>query len=59
MLSNFFKITASANELAQTFKEDKINKQSTDEEVFAKYELVGKDVGTVVRSILNFDQASL
>ena len=59
MLSNFFKITASANDLAQTFKESKITEESTQEDVFNKWELLGKDIGSVVRAIINFDQTTL
>ena len=59
MLANFFKITASANDLAQTFKENAVTQDTTPEEIFGKNELVGKDIGTVIRAVINFDQTKL
>eukprot|EP00349_Pseudokeronopsis_sp_Brazil_P003650 CAMPEP_0202956798 /NCGR_PEP_ID=MMETSP1396-20130829/1291_1 /ASSEMBLY_ACC=CAM_ASM_000872 /TAXON_ID= /ORGANISM="Pseudokeronopsis sp., Strain Brazil" /LENGTH=217 /DNA_ID=CAMNT_0049673981 /DNA_START=21 /DNA_END=674 /DNA_ORIENTATION=- len=59
VLANFFKITAAANDLAQTFRDDKLSETSTDDEIFEKFEMIGKNMGMVIRSTLNFDQEKI
>mmetsp|Transcript_44591 Transcript_44591/g.43240 ORF Transcript_44591/g.43240 Transcript_44591/m.43240 type:complete len:219 (-) Transcript_44591:51-707(-) len=59
VLANFFKITAAANDLAQTFRDQKLTEESTDEEIFEKFEMIGKNMGAVIRSTLNFDQEKI
>ena len=37
-------------------REQKLDDESSDEDIFYKFEMLGKNIGAVLRSILNFDQ---